>query len=255
VTALRGALGFFSRLPIGTDERAWDAFRARPLVFPVAGALVGGLVALPLALPVPAPTAAFAFVAWLYLVTGIAHLDGLADVGDASVVHGDPDDRAAVMKDTAVGVGGALAVGLAVTGVGLAGLSLAELPLAALLSLAELPLAALGIVVAAEVGAKAGIGVLAGLGTARHDGLGARVTEGSGPLAAVGSVAIAAPAAAFTWPHPAAAAGLAAALVTAGGTLALARRLLGGVSGDVFGASNELARLAGLHAGVIAWLA
>lgn len=244
VTALRGALSFFSRLPIGTDERAWDAFRARPLVFPVAGALVGGLVALPLALPVPAPTAAFAFVAWLYLVTGIAHLDGLADVGDASVVHGDPDDRAAVMKDTAVGVGGALAVGLAVTGVGLAGLSLAELPLAAL-----------GIVVAAEVGAKAGIGVLAGLGTARHDGLGARVTEGSGPLAAVGSVAMAAPAAAFTWPHPAAAVGLAAALATAGGTLTLARRLLGGVSGDVFGASNELARLAGLHAGVITWLA
>lgn len=244
VTSLRGALGFFSRLPIGTDERAWDAFRARPFVFPVAGALVGGLIALPLALPVPAPTAAFAFVAWLYLVTGIAHLDGLADVGDASVVHGGPDDRAAVMKDTAVGVGGALAVGLAVTGVGLAGLSLAELPLAAL-----------GIVVAAEVGAKAGIGVLAGLGTARHDGLGARVTEGSGPLAAVSSVAIAAPAAAFTWPHPAAAVGLAAALVTAGGTLALARRLLGGVSGDVFGASNELARLAGLHAGVIAWLA
>ena len=244
VTALRGALGFFSRLPVGTDERAWDAFRARPLVFPVAGALVGGLVALPLALPVPAPTAAFGFVAWLYLVTGIAHLDGLADVGDALVVHGGPDDRAAVMKDTAVGVGGALAVGLAVTGLGLAGLSLAELPLAAL-----------GLVVAAEVGAKAGIGVLAGLGTARHDGLGARVTEGSGRLAAVGSVAIAAPAAAFTWPHPAAAVGLAAALATAGGTLALARRLLGGVSGDVFGASNELARLAGLHAGVIAWLA
>jgi adenosylcobinamide-GDP ribazoletransferase len=28
---------------------------------------------------------------------------------------------------------------------------------------------------------------------------------------------------------------------------------LGGASGDVFGASNELARVAGLHAGVVAW--
>jgi adenosylcobinamide-GDP ribazoletransferase len=32
-----------------------------------------------------------------------------------------------------------------------------------------------------------------------------------------------------------------------------ARRRLGGVSGDVMGAANELARLVALHAGVIAW--
>ena len=32
-----------------------------------------------------------------------------------------------------------------------------------------------------------------------------------------------------------------------------ARRRLGGVSGDALGATNELARVAALHAGVIAW--
>ena len=30
-------------------------------------------------------------------------------------------------------------------------------------------------------------------------------------------------------------------------------RRLGGVTGDVFGAANEIGRLAGLHAGVIVW--
>lgn len=244
MTALRGAVGFFSRLPIGTDERAWNAFRTTPLVFPLAGGLIGGLIVLPLALSLPAPTVALAFVAWVYLVTGITHLDGIADLGDAVVVHGDPEDRVAVMKDTAVGVGGVLAVALVVTGLALAAVSLTELPRAAL-----------GIVVAVEVGAKASLAVLAGLGTARHDGLGAQVTDESTPLAAIGAVVLAAPAAAFTWPRPAAAVGLAAGLATAGGMLVFARWLLGGVSGDVFGASNELARVVGLHAGVIAWLA
>ena len=46
---------------------------------------------------------------------------------------------------------------------------------------------------------------------------------------------------------------LVATTVIAGLTLRWAQTNLGGVSGDVLGATNELARVAGLHAGVVAW--
>ena len=109
--ALRGALGFLTRLPVGHDELSWDAFRRTPVAFPLTGYVVGALLAIPFVPPaaVPAPVAAFLFVLVLVGVTGITHLDGLADLGDAAVVHG-PERRREAMKDTRVGVGGTVAV-------------------------------------------------------------------------------------------------------------------------------------------------
>jgi adenosylcobinamide-GDP ribazoletransferase len=242
LTALRGALGFLSRLPVGRDERAWEAFRDRPAALPLAGYVVGAVVALPLALPLPAPTAAVAFAAWLYLVTGVTHTDGVADLGDALAAHGDAADRRAVMRDTSVGAGGALSLVVVVLGVATAGYALAAAPLRLL-----------ALVVAAEVGAKAGMAAVACLGTATHEGLGASLTDGARPRDLAVPLLVALPAAAATWPHPAAAAALAASAATTAGVLWAARRSLGGVGGDVFGATNELARVVALHAGVVAW--
>jgi len=242
LTALRGALGFLSRLPVGRDEAAWNAFRATPVAFPLAGYVLGALVALPLALPLPSPTVALAFVAWLSLVTGINHLDGVADLGDALVVHGDAERRRDVMRDTAVGVGAVLAVGLVVLGLGLAGLGLAALPARAL-----------PVVVAAEVSAKLGMATVVCLGTATHEGLGSQLTARSTPRTFALPALAALPAALLTWPRPAAAVALGAGVAAALAVLAWARSNLGGVSGDVVGATNEAARLVGLHAGLVAW--
>lgn len=247
LTALRGALGFLSRLPVGRDERSWEAFRRSPAAFPLAGYVVGALVAVPLALPAPAPTVAALFVVWVYFVTGVNHADGVADLGDAVVVHGDVADRRAAMTDTTVGVGAVLALGLVLLGTALAGLALAGVASAAT------PLAALGVVVAAEVGAKLGMAAVACLGTAAHEGLGSALTAHADPRSLVAPGLVALPAAAATWPHPAAGVALAAAVAGALCVRRWARDRLGGVSGDVFGASNELARVLGLHAGVIAW--
>jgi len=242
LTALRGGVGFLTRLPVGSDERAWEAFRGRPSVFPLVGYPVGVLVGLPVLLPIPAPTVAAAYVAAVYLVTGVNHADGLADLGDAAVVHGDPADRRAVMTDTTVGVGALLAVGVGVLGLALGGLAVAGVP----------PPQTLGIVVAAEVGAKLSMAVLAGVGQPSHDGLGAQLL-GASPGAVAVALAVATPAVAFAWPSPAGAAAVGAGPVVALVLARWAHRTLGGVSGDVFGASNELARAVGLHAGVIVW--
>jgi adenosylcobinamide-GDP ribazoletransferase len=246
LTALRGALGFLTRLPVGHDEAGWRAFRGAPWAFPLAGYVIGAVLAVPLLLAqtaVPETTVAFGYVAWVLAVTGITHLDGVADVGDAAVVHGDPDDRHAVLKDTTVGVGAAAAVALAFVGLATGALAATSLPLRAAVAAA----------VAAEVGAKVGMAAVATLGTATHEGLGSQFTERADRSALVPAAVVALPAVALSWPSPVAGGALAGAVAAPLLALWWVRRLLGGVSGDVFGLVNEVGRVAGLHAGVIAW--
>ncbi|WP_435344754.1 adenosylcobinamide-GDP ribazoletransferase [Haloarchaeobius sp. HRN-SO-5] len=249
LSALAGAVGFLTRLPVGHDERAWTAYRDAPVAAVPVGYLVGGLVALPFlvgaALPVPAPAVAFAYLVGLYAVTGIAHLDGVADCGDAAVVHGDADRRREVLKDTTTGVGALSAVSLVVAGLALGALALAGLPLGP----------AVAVVVASEVGAKAGLAVLAGVADPPHDGLGRSLADGADAGTALLAAVLAFPAAVIGWPTPAGAASLVASLLVAAVAVVWARRRLGGVTGDVFGATNELARVVAVHAGVIAWTA
>ncbi|MXR50016.1 adenosylcobinamide-GDP ribazoletransferase [Halovenus sp. WSH3] len=243
IAAVRGAVGFLSRIPVGGSERDWDAFRRTPTVFPVVGLLLGCLLAPVFLLPGPDVTAAVIFVALVYGLTGITHLDGVADLGDAAVVHGDPQRRRAVMTDTEVGTGGVLGVALVVFALGTAAVGVAGLPRRAL-----------ALVVVAEVGAKAAMAGVVCLGTAAHDGLGSSLTGNATARDGVVVGLLAAPAALLSWPRllPGAAALLGAG-VSAAAVSRWARGRLGGVSGDVLGATNELARATALHAGVMAW--
>ena len=243
VAAVRGAVGFLSRIPVGGSERDWDAFRRTPGAFPLVGLLIGGLLAPVFLLPGPAVTVATVFVVLVYGLTGITHLDGVADLGDAAVVHGDQTRRRAVMTDTEVGTGGVLAVALVVFALGTAAIGVGGLPRRAIL-----------LVVTAEVAAKAAMATLVCLGTAAHEGLGSSLTGNAAPRDTAVVAALTIPAAALTWPRvlPGAAALLAAAGTTTV-VFGWARKNLGGVSGDVIGATNELARVAALHAGVMAW--
>jgi len=239
LAALRGGLGFLTRLPVGRGERAWDAFRATPAAFPAVGWVVGALVAVPVLVPIPAPTAAFGYLVAVYAVTGINHADGVADAGDAAVVHGGREERRAVLKDTAVGVGALLALAVVVVGLALAGLALARRPAGT----------ALAVVVAAEVGAKLGMAALACLGEPAHEGLGSAFTQHP-PAALAAPAGVAAPVALFGAPAVAA---LLGALAVAVAVRRWFEAAVGGVNGDAFGAANEVGRLAGLHLGVVAW--
>jgi adenosylcobinamide-GDP ribazoletransferase len=242
LTALRGALGFLSRLPVGHSESAWNAFTARPTAFPLAGYVVGALVALPFfaAGTVPAPVVAAGYLAGVVLVTGVNHADGLADLGDAAAVHGDPSERRDVMHDTTVGVGAVLALGVVIAALALAALAVAALS----------PLVAVALVVAAEVSAKLAMATVACLGRPSHEGFGATVVGDKDPVDLLGPLVATAPAAVLVVPGTVAAA--LASLATAVSVRRWARARLDGVGGDVLGATNELARVAALHAGVVA---
>jgi len=244
LTAVRGALAFLTRLPVGGGEAEWNAFRATPVAFVVAGYVVGGLAALPVLLPVPVSTAVALYLATLYLVTGVTHVDGLADCGDAAAAHG-VDDRRAVLKDSQTGVGGVLVVGLALVGLAFGALGVAG----------SGPRAAVRLVLAAEVSAKVGMATLAALGTPGHEGLGSAVVGEADGAALVPVVAAAVPTVLLA---PAGSAPALVGTLLTGPAVALlvgrwATTYLGGVTGDVLGAANELGRVAALHVGVIVW--
>jgi len=249
VSATLGAIGFLTRLPVGTTDCHWMAFRRQPAAMvPVAIAL-GAILAVPLVVGLPAPTAAFCVPIWLVLWTGITHLDGLADLADAAVVHGDATRRRSVMRDTTVGVGAVAAATIAIAGLVLAAHTLADVP----------SRVAFAVVVVAEVSAKLGMVAIAALGSATHEGLGSALVDDTGPLTFVVGLAWIPPVTVGLWwiggesVAIAAVVALGVALASTGALFLWARRNLGGVSGDVFGATNELARLAALHAGLLVW--
>ena len=251
IPALRGAFAFLTRIPVpGSEPTDWHSFRRSPWTFPVVGAAVGGVAGLAFLAPSPW-TATAAYLLGLYLLGGVTHADGLADLGDAVAAH-DPDRRLDVLKDADLGVGGALALCLTLLATTLGALALAT----GFAGGGSLPgSAAFRVVLAAEVGAKAGMALLACIGTPAHDGLGSAVVADVGlpsllPVALVSVPALlVSPAGAF----PALAAALLAGPTVAVLLHARIRPWLGGVSGDVLGAANELGRAVALHVGVIAW--
>ncbi|MFP8952145.1 adenosylcobinamide-GDP ribazoletransferase [Natrialbaceae archaeon A-arb3/5] len=242
--AVRGGLGFLTRLPVGHHDGDWDAFRSTPGAFPIVGLVAGSLAAIPLlAADTASPaTVTFGYLLAVYAVMGTHHVDGVADLGDALVVHGDVSRRREVLTDTTTGVGAILAVVIVVAGLALGGLGLAELPVPE----------AVGVAIATEIGAKLAMAAMACFGTASHDGMGKQFTDESTPGGFVVPSAAVLVAATLAWPSPAA---VAVCGAVAGVALPwyLANRHLGGISGDIFGAANEIGRVAGVHAGVIAW--
>lgn len=242
LSGLRGAVGFLTRLPVGRDEAAWEAFRQQPFLLPLVGYFVGALLAVPLLFPFPPAVVAALYVVLVFALTGINHADGLVDLGDAAVVHGTPADRREVMHDTTVGVGGVVAVVVVVLALGLGAMAVAGLP----------PLVAVGLVVAAEAAAKLAMATLACFGEPAHEGLGSQFTGATGRDFVVVAL-VAFPAMLLTWPRPVAPAAVLTGVLAALVGREWANRRLGGVSGDVFGACNELVRVAALHAGVVVW--
>jgi adenosylcobinamide-GDP ribazoletransferase len=203
--------------------------------FPVAGALLGLLLGLwwwlAGELTTPLLAAALVVVADLGL-TGALHFDGLVDSADGLLPHLPRERRLAVLAEPATGAFGVAA--------GAGALLLRTAALAGFAGPRPLLLGALW------SASRTSMAVIAHrLPYARPEGLASAFLDGRGPavLLAGGATLVLVLAA---LDGGAALAGLAAAALAAAGVATLARRRLGGFTGDTLGAAGVVAETAGL---------
>jgi adenosylcobinamide-GDP ribazoletransferase len=239
VRALACAILFLTRIPLPRLTLTPQHVRDSAAYF----AWVGGLLALLLFgasllfAPFGPRFAALLLVSLWVLLTGGLHLDGLADTVDG--LSGGRGDRAralAIMRDSRIGAHGALALVLIVS-----------LKWAALERTLELDRASW--LIAPVIARFACTLFIVGMPYARAQGLASAYAGASAPRAlAIGALALALACALLGFE------GALVALLGFCATLPLiiaARRALGGLTGDVYGAAIELTELAVLLASAL----
>ncbi len=232
--ALIVALGFLTRLPMACVEADEADFARAIRLYPVAGLVIGMIVAGAGWLGAridPWTGALAALVAWVW-ATGALHLDGLADLSDGlGAAHGDRSRLLAVMADPHIGSFGVV--------------SLTMQLLAKLVLLHALPPAAWPVVALIPAAARVGPLVWARLLTPlRPGGLGAMVAKAVRLADMIGWILATLVLGLF---HPP----LAIAPIVIVALSLWFRRKLGGVTGDVHGAGIELTETALLLAAVV----
>ncbi|MBV9511249.1 MAG: adenosylcobinamide-GDP ribazoletransferase [Caulobacteraceae bacterium] len=231
------ALQFLTRLPtprLAPPEADWLA-RSAPY-YPVAGWVVGACAGAVFWIASQAwsgwPAAVLALAAGA-LLTGGFHEDGLADTADGLGGGATPERRLEIMKDSRIGGYGALAIWMVLA-----------LKAAALAQLAPLQ-GALALVLVHGAARAAAVPVMAALPYARAPGA-AKLPPaeiGVRPAEAAGAMVLGFAPLLMLAPRPGAIGAILA--VAAAGALALAaRRLVGGWTGDVLGAVEQLAEAA-----------
>ncbi|MDT8329002.1 MAG: adenosylcobinamide-GDP ribazoletransferase [Roseovarius sp.] len=229
------ALSLLSRLPVPVRayERSAEAAWAYPLVGVVLGALaaLGGLLTGWVGLP--APLAALIALSLMIVLSGAMHEDGLADTADGLWGGWDRQKRLEIMKDSHIGSYGVLALILSLG---------ARWCALWLLFQSGAALATSALIVAATLSRGVMPGLMAALPHARDTGLSRRV----GRVAPV-SAALAGLLAATVAVVMLGGAGVTAALwagLAALGVGAIARAKIGGQTGDILGASQQIAEIA-----------
>ena len=232
---MRALLSFFTALPV--QGASLEAVAKRAYLLPLVGLATGvpgsALTLLGYAMP-PGVVATLALGAVLF-AAGLHHTDGLLDVGDALMVRGTPEQRRAVLKDTRVGVGG----------IGVLFVVYAPTVAALIALVADSPARAALALLAGEISARSTMLLVLAFGKpaeANSSSIpfvrslkGPRRMLGAslallGPLLCLLPLGGFAPLAALSVP------------LTALVALQMARRIFGGIGGDVVGATGELAR-------------
>jgi adenosylcobinamide-GDP ribazoletransferase len=238
------ALAFLTRLPVPRSvaqppPSLATGFRALPLVGALVGLIAGLVYWGAAAAGLPSLAAAMLALGTAALVTGCLHEDGLADCADALGAGRDRTLALTIMRDSRIGSFGVLAL---IFVIGLKASALATL---------AAPQGMLALI-AAHAGARGLLGLVAyGFMPARADGLGAalgrvddRIVAQALAIGLLLPIAVAGPAAAL----PALLIGAIAVLIVR----LQADRRIGGHTGDVFGAAEQLAE-AGMLLAFAAW--
>jgi adenosylcobinamide-GDP ribazoletransferase len=229
------AVAVLTRLPVGAALPAEGAIAASGWAFPLVGAGIGALAALAFLIAEllgcgDAPAALIALAAGLAL-TGALHEDGLADTADGFGGGGSREEKLAIMRDSRHGSFGVIALVLSI-----------GLRAAALGTIGEPIHASLALIAAHAASRGALPPLMRMLAPARADGLGAMAGQPRRTVAILAAVLGGALALAVLGPRTGA-----IALVLSGGALALAamlaRRQIGGYTGDVLGFFQQIGEI------------
>jgi adenosylcobinamide-GDP ribazoletransferase len=240
-------LGFFTRLPFpsaasGSEPHSLGTFSRAVRMLPVAGGLVGALAAIAMAAAsrfgFPPPLAAPLAICSLVLLGGAMHEDGLADCADGFFGGATREHKLEIMQDSRIGTFGAVALVLSLY------FRAASI---ALIAHESQGLACAVLIGAAALSRTAALMPLALLPPARETGAG--FAAGKPERAALAVAACLAVVFALA-PVLGGAylgrslAGIAAATGAAYAVVVLARTQIGGQTGDVAGAAQQLSEIA-----------
>jgi adenosylcobinamide-GDP ribazoletransferase len=206
------------------------AVRAYPIVGALIGLCAGIAFAIAAGLGLPSPVAAVIAVAVLAIMTGALHEDGLSDMADGFGSGRTAEAKLAIMRDSRIGAYGVIAIVLVLAA-----------KVAALADLDGINVVVAGLVCAAAASRAVMPAIMRWSSPAREDGLGASAGQ---------------PAAEYVWTGIAIAALLSLIFLTWSGIIALlvcalggygvawlAHRQIGGHTGDVLGAAQQVSEL------------
>jgi adenosylcobinamide-GDP ribazoletransferase len=245
-------ISFLTQIPVRKDVNI-EAVKAKSYLFPFVGLLIGVMVAVVAfvsfgLLGAATEIAALLTLLALYLITGLLHLDGLADFFDGVMAPGSRAEKKRAMKDDKIGIAGLFAAifvllltlfAIETVGADLTAATF-EFNLVSFYGFAS-------VFVIAEVSAKLSMNMclMLGKGFEGTEGLGTLFIRSSSPqkyLAALVSAVLIALLFTASFRFCIVFTGIVVAFVVS----YVAKRKFGAVSGDVVGASNELARCATL---------
>lgn len=232
----REIISFLTIFPMG-ENRLSDA-PDNMFAFPIVGVIIGaltGLAAIAFFHLLPNPIAGTLTVGFLFLITGVHHIDGLLDFGDGLMTMGSASEKIRAMRDRQVGVGGNI-LGLIVI-------------LTTVFTISNLGEFILGGLIICETSAKFSMVIAARLGTSARRGTNTRFIEtmkgGFGNLQLFLALIISLFPVAFILKLkgfiP-----LLGSMIVVFIIVPISQNNFKGLTGDVFGAINELSRLVSL---------
>ncbi len=242
---MRDIISFLTQIPIRKEVKL-EEVAAKTYLFPFAAVLIGLLVSVVAFVSfrffVPVIASLLTLLA-IYLISGLIHLDGVADFFDGVMARGDRSEKRKAMKDVKIGIAGLFAVIFVL----LASLFAIETVCATTFncdSCAFYTFASVFII--AEVSAKLSMNtcMIVGKGFEGVGGMGTlfiRSSTGSGYVVALLSSALIALVCTF-FTDPFRFFIVFTGIVVAFVVVWIAKNKFGAISGDVIGASNELAR-------------
>ena len=236
---LKGVISFLSVIPVFRVSSNIDInYIAHAMyLFPLVGAIIGfavGALAYMISFYFPTLVVGFIVVLMLVTITGVSHIDALADFADGIMARGGKEAKHRAMDDPAIGSAGTVALILYISGM--------IIIISSFTTSAKL----LASIIASEVIAKYIMVLQAYLGQSAWEGLSSPFTKAMKDkrrfVAATG----------ITLPLICFATGLTGVVSLCTSTIIAmliqysSNKNFGGISGDVLGASNEISRLSSL---------